>query len=260
MKRRTVLPLLAGSLAASCGKNSESKPLVVGMELTYPPFETTDAKGNPDGIGVRLAEALARHLGRHLQIENVRWEVIIASLQTGKVDLIISSLSKTPEREESIDFSDSYVTNGLCALVVKDSPLRKPEDFQNSKLRLAVKAGTTGETFSESAFPQSERIRLGEASDCVLHVIQGKADAFIYDQISIYQSWLAHKSNTRPILEPFRAENWAIGMRKGEALKGEINAFLAKFRAEGGFTRLADQYMKEERKAFEELGVPFIFH
>ena len=47
---------------------TDTKPLRVGMELTYPPFETKDAQGNPDGVGVKLAEALARDLGRPLKI------------------------------------------------------------------------------------------------------------------------------------------------------------------------------------------------
>ena len=49
-------------------------PLRVGMELAYPPFEMTDTQGRPTGVSVRLAEALARHLGRDLVIENIAFD------------------------------------------------------------------------------------------------------------------------------------------------------------------------------------------
>ena len=73
---------------------------------------------------------------------------------------------------------------------------------------------------------------------------------------------VAHESETtRPILEPIRSETWGIGVRKGQGeLLSEVNAFLKKFREEGQFDALADRYMASEKAAFEEKGVPFIFH
>ena len=95
----------------------------------------------------------------------------------------------------------------------------------------------------------------------MLEVVQGKADVFIYDQISIYKHWKQHQDTTRAILNPIREETWAIGIRKGEdELREQVNAWLADFRAAGRFDELADQYMAEEKKTFEEMGVPFIFH
>lgn len=253
------LVLLSG--LPSCDSPRDDETLVVGMELTYPPFEMTDAEGRPDGISVRLAEALGRYLNKPVEIRDIGWEGIIPALQTGKVDLIISSMTKTPEREKTIAFSDPYVTNSLCALVAKDSALRSPADLQSSGLRIAVKAATTGETFVEMHLQEAEIVRLTDAASCVLQVIQGKADAFIYDQISIYQSSLEHADKTRAILEPLREESWAIGLRKGDDdLRRRINAFLTEFREAKGFDALADRYMADQKKAFESLGVPFIFH
>lgn len=247
-------------LSVACSKRDVST-LVVGMELTYPPFEMTNAEGKPDGISVRLAEALGKELGQPIKIVDVGWDGIIPALRTGKIDLIISSMTKTAGREKSIDFSDPYVTNSLCALVGKDSDIRSIDDLQRPGLRIAVKTGTTGENYTESNLPMAKPIRLDEVSACVLQVIQGKADALIYDQISIYKSWQKHPESTRAILEPIREESWAIGIRKGEdELRNAVNAFLKKFRANKGFDALTERYMAAEKKAFQEQGVPFIFH
>ncbi len=247
------------ALTSSCSKR-DPNTLRIGMELSYPPFEMTNAQNEPDGISVRLAEALGEHLGRPIEIVDVGWDGIIAALRTGKIDLILSSMTKTEEREKSIAFSDPYVTNSLCTLVGKESPIQDPEDLKKPGVRIAVKGETTGEAYVNEYLPDAEVIRLDQASDCALQVMQGKADAFIYDQISIYKSWQAHPEATRAILKPIRAESWAIGLRHGEdALREEVNAFLAAFRAQNGFEALTDRYMAAEKKAFAEQGIPFIF-
>ena len=100
------------------------KPLIVGMELAYPPFEMTDPQGKPSGVSVDLATDLAKSLGRPVLIQNTAFDGLIPALKTGKVDLVISSLTATAEREKSIDFSDPYVSTGLC-LLLKRIPRRR---------------------------------------------------------------------------------------------------------------------------------------
>ena len=72
--------------------------LRVGMVLRYPPCEMQDKAGNPDGVGVKLAEALAKHLGRPLKIVPMEFSGLIPALKTGNVDLILSSMTATDER------------------------------------------------------------------------------------------------------------------------------------------------------------------
>ena len=85
-------------------------------------------------------------------------------------------------------------------------------------------------------------------------------DAFIYDQLSVYQHWKRNEATTRALLEPFQKESWAIGVRKGDdALRAEIDHALADFRANAGFEKLGNTWLKETKDAFRRLGVPFIF-
>src|SRR5690606_12137149 len=86
-------------LLGACGEPSgvdAPRPLVVGMELAYPPFEMRGPDNRPDGISVRMAEDLAAHLGRPLEIRDVEWDGIIPALQSGKIDAVISSMTRTP--------------------------------------------------------------------------------------------------------------------------------------------------------------------
>ncbi len=70
------------------------------MDLSYPPFETIDENGKPAGISVRISQALADYLGRPLRIENMPFVGLIPSLQNGRIDCIISSMTDTPERRQ----------------------------------------------------------------------------------------------------------------------------------------------------------------
>lgn len=246
-------------LVGGCQPPGE-RPLTVGMELDYPPFEMTDAQGRPTGVSVDLAQALAAHLQRPVKVRNVSFDGLVPALKTGKIDLIISSMTATPERAQSIDFSDPYVKTGICLLVNKDSPLQTTADIEKPGLTVAVKKGTTGQIYAHEHLPHAKLLVLDKESTCVLEVVQGKADAFIYGQLSIHRDWQRNRDTTRALLTPLRAEYWAIGIRKGnDDLRRQVNEFLHTFRAAGGFDKLSDRYLKAEKMAFAQMGIPFLF-
>jgi polar amino acid transport system substrate-binding protein len=243
------------------GHAADPKPLVIGMELGYPPFETVDKEGKPTGVSVGMAKALGESLGRPIEIKDMAFDGLIPALKTGKIDLIISSMTATEERAKTIDFTDSYVTTGLCLLVKKDSKIQKIDDLKaDPKAIVVVARGTTGNVWAtKNLKPNQIRVQDTEQNS-VIEVVQGKADAFIYDQMSVYKNWQRHPDSTRGILVPFETEHWAIGVKKGDdELKGQVNAFLKKYREEGGFEKLGDEYLADQKKAFKELGYPFFF-
>ena len=235
-----------------------AKPLIVGMELAYPPFEMTDTSGKPTGVSVDLATDLAKSLGRPVVIQNTSFDGLIPALKTGKVDLVISSMTATAERAQSIDFSDPYLSTGLCLLLKKDSAAKGIEDLDKAGVKVAVKKGSTGHLYATAKLKNAEILVLDKESAAVLEVSQGKADAFIYDQMSTYQNWQRNKATTRAILEPFQKEFWAVGIGKGnDELKGKVNAFIKDYRAKGGFDRLGERYLKEMKDEFKRLGYSF---
>lgn len=265
ISRRKCLSLaacLAPLVFAGCGKpagGGSAAPLRVGMELTYPPFEMQDKAGNPDGVGAKLAEALAKDLGRPLKIVPMDFSGLIPALKTGNVDVVISSMTATDERRQSIDFSEPYAFTGLALLVRKNSDIQSIDDLKKPGRTISAKATTTGETWAINHLPQAKRVVFEDQTACVLEVVQGRADAFIYDQLSIYQYARENPDTTRGLLKPFVEESWAVGIAKGnDDLRGKVNAFIEKFRAEGGFGKLGDQYLSEEKKFLESQGIPFI--
>jgi polar amino acid transport system substrate-binding protein len=258
--------LLLVALLAGCGGMSgvrgedAAKPLVIGMELNYPPFEMTDAAGNPTGVGVDLARALCDYLHRPIDLQNMPFEGLIPALKTGRIDLIISSMTATDERRKSIDFSDPYLNTGLAILAKKNSPIEGIADVDKPGMIVVVKTGTTTADYARDHFKNATVLPLEQDTACALEVVQGKADAFLYDQMSIYQFARKNPDTTRGLLTPFQKESWAIGIRKGNVdLEKEVNAFLADFKARKGFDALGDKYLKDDKEAFKEMGFPFYF-
>jgi polar amino acid transport system substrate-binding protein len=251
--------LLAVTLLLTACKKPASNTLRVGMELTYPPFETQTPSGQPDGVSVKLAEALAKDLHRPLKIVPMEFSGLIPALKSGSIDLVISSMTATDERRQSIDFSEPYAFTGLALLVGKNSPIQSIDDLKSPGHKIAVKSATTGESWATKNLPDTKRSVFADDTACVLEVAQGRADAFLYDQLSILRYANKNPATTRALLKPFTEEPWAIGIAKGNAgLLEKTNAFLKTFRATGGLDQLADQYLAEEKKTLTAQGIPFL--
>lgn len=251
--------LIAALVLCACSKKPHSE-LIVGMELAYPPFEMADTQGNPSGVSVDLANALGEYLHRKVVIQNIRFDGLIPELKVGKIDLIISSMTETPERAQAIDFSDPYLKTGLCLLVRANSDIQSISDADKSGHTIVVKKGTTGHIYASEHIKNAQVVVLEKEAACVLEITQGKADVFIYDQMSTYENWKKNPGTTRPVLVPFQQESWAIGIRKGnDQLRRQVNEFLADFRSKKGFETLGDRYLHEQKEAFKKLGYPFYF-
>jgi len=252
--------LVLGGFAIQARADDMGRPLVIGMELNYPPFEMTDASGTPTGVGVDLARALCAYLHRPIDIQNMPFEGLIPALKTGRIDLIISSMTATDERRKSIDFSDPYLNTGLAILAKKSGSIQSIADVDKPGIIIVVKTGTTTADYARDHFKYATVLPLQQDTACALEVVQGKADAFLYDQMSIYQFAKKHPDTTRGLLAPFQKESWAIGIRKGNTDLGtQVNAFLADFKAHKGFDALGDKYLKDDKQAFKEMGFPFYF-
>src|SRR5437899_10886429 len=85
--------ILLLSILTSCSLKPKST-LIVGMELNYPPFEMVDPQGKPTGISVEIANELGKFLEKDVQIQNIPFDGLIPALKTGKIDLIISSMTE----------------------------------------------------------------------------------------------------------------------------------------------------------------------
>jgi polar amino acid transport system substrate-binding protein len=262
--KKVLLIISALLVFTSCSKteNDGNKTLTVAMELQYPPFEMSNESGEPAGVSVEIAKALAKSLGREVKIENIAWTGLIPSLQTNKADIIISSMTITEKRAEVVDFSNPYIQSGLSLLIAKDSVVKSYRDMDKKGVIIAVKSGTTGANLAKEQFKNAEIRLFDEVSACVLEVSQGKSDVFIYDVLTVYENYQRHLKSTRMNIEslPGSEGYWGMAVKKGnsELLDG-VNKFIKEYQDNNGFNKLGDEYLGYIKTLFDDSDIPFFF-
>ncbi len=264
MKKILVIMLILAIIAiplTAC-TNNDNNELVVAMELAYPPFETTNTNGEPDGISVKMAYALGEYLDRPVRIENMAWTGLIPALTTGKVDIILSSMTITEERAKTVNFSNPYSKSQLSLLVSKSSTVQEFNDLKQEGKKLAVKIGSTGHTYAIANLPEKNIVVFEKETSCVLEVSQGRADAFIYDAMTIYKNAQQYSDTTVAVFTAFQKdyEYWGMALNKNdEKLLEDVNAFIKKFQDDGEMNKLADEYLGEIKTVFDDLELSFFF-
>jgi len=221
--------------------------LIVGMEVSFFPFEYANEKGEPIGFDVDIAQLAAKELGVEIEIKDMQFSGLIPALQSGKIDMIISGMTRTLTRSKTVSFTEPYFVTGLCALLSK----KKAPDTQdvkelNSPDRiLAVKLGTTGDLVTAKLFPKAQVNRYKEETACAREVVTGRADAFLYDQLSISKHQKENPDTTRALLKPFTYEPYAIAIRKGDAdFLGWLNLLLETIKSDGRYQELYQKYFQ----------------
>ena len=237
---------------ANTGDDSQPEAkttLVVGVSADYAPFEFMypDASGNMvyGGIDISVAQYVADELGLTMQVENMSFDNLLASLDKGDFDIVLSAMEATPERLENADFSDPYYTDVPPAILVKADAAdsyKTLADF-NGKSVGAQTATTKLDLVNdiEGATP----VPLSSVLDLVNELVYDKVDAILVDG-GVAQQY----ADANPDLviaeassELGEAAPYCIAVAKGDpkGLLDGINAAIAKMTAENKIeTFLAD--------------------
>lgn len=236
---------------SACAKDTRSTldqvlergELIIGTEPTFPPFESKNERGEYVGFDMDMARELAKDLGVTLRIKEMNFTSLPTALETGKIDVIISGMTATAERAESRSFTEPYFLTGLCLLVNAKSGITTKEDADGKKF--VVKRGTTGDINVKDLFPNAQVTRLETEAMCALEVVNGRADAFIYDQLSIVKHHQANPESTRALLEPLTKEPYAMAARLDDTkFVDRLNRFLRDIRADGRYEQMRQKHLR----------------
>ena len=162
--------------------NNTGKTLTVGTNAEFPPFEYIGNDGEPEGFDMAVIKAIGKAEGFNVKITNMEFKSLVASLATGSLDAVIAGMTDTPDRRQSVDFSDSYYTATQCIVVKKDSTITKLADLNGKKI--GVQLGTSGDTLvSDYEEDGSGTVveRYNKGNDAILALKQGKIDAVVID-------------------------------------------------------------------------------
>ena len=238
--------------------------LRVGMDLQYPPFETIDNR-KPEGISVDIAFALGEYLGKKVEIVNTNFCALIPSLESGEVDVIISSMSITEERARVVDFSEPYLYFQIISLVNKNFAQQNQltEDSTVEELLALENIRFIGLASQvSSSIPASYNKEVKQAtsmSTAIEDVVQGGSDILLMSGNPVADARNKNPETTMIIWDSFIASPIGMALKKGNTeLLDQINAFIATMAEEGGlYDQLTAKYDEEIRAILGGRGFEF---
>ncbi|WIM09836.1 transporter substrate-binding domain-containing protein [Enhydrobacter sp.] len=218
----------------------------IAIDLGVPPYGMTDEKLQPTGLDVETAQALAKDWG--LQFEHVPTTGAsrIPSLQTGKADLVISSLSYTAERAKVIDFSLGYAVLRTVIAAPKSVNVKSLADLDGKTV--ATVRGTTHDTQLTKEGPKGMKlVRYEDDATEAQAFLSGQVDIFSTAEMIVPQ--IDKKNPARQVEMKFVLDNFklAIGVRKGEKrLLDEVNKWIVANIKNGRLNALNKKYFGDD--------------
>ena len=221
--------------------------LRVGFESGYMPFEMTDKRGNFIGFDMDFGRRLAKAMGVKFVPINTAWDGIIPALMTNKFDIIMGGMTITQERNLKINFSDPYIVVGQAILLNKklEGKVLSYKDLNDPKFILTSRLGTTGEQAIKKYIPKATYKSFETEAEAGLEVINGKADALVYDLPFcgiLYGS--QGKGKTVFLNKPFTYEPLAWAINKGDPdFLNYLNNFLRQSKGDGFYEKAYNKWI-----------------
>ena len=197
--------------------------IVIGVKGDYPPWGVINAKNEFEGWEIDLCAKLAEYLfndPKKVEYVAVTGGNRIPFLESGKIDIIWSTMGITPEREKVVDFSTPYFKSGVQILVKKGSPIKSIQDLKG-KTVITIK-GTTGAQGLEKLVPDATQVKFDKSSEALQALRDDRGVAFAQDDIFLYKVALENPEYV-VVGEVFAPTDWGVGFRKGEK---DIKAFV----------------------------------
>jgi polar amino acid transport system substrate-binding protein len=221
--------------------------LRVGFESGYVPFEMTNKKGEFIGLDMDFGRLLAKSMGVKFVPLNTAWDGIIPALMTGKFDIIMGGMTITQERNLKVNFAEPYIVVGQTILLNKKlkNQVISYKDLNNPKYIVTSRMGTTGEQAIKKYIPKATYKGFESEAEAGLEVINGKADALVYDLPFcgfLYGS--QGKDRTIFLSDPFTYEPLAWAINKGDPdFLNYLNNFLRQAKGDGFYDRMYKKWI-----------------
>jgi polar amino acid transport system substrate-binding protein len=262
-------PALAAEIEFSKGSALEGilqrGELRIGLEVGYMPFEMIDKRSGLRqkeirhggfrhkgrqlklmGFDIDIGIEMARALGVKAVFVDTLWTSIIPALNLGRYDIIFGGMSVTEARKKQVDFAESFMTVGQTVLLnaEHENRVQSYKDLNDPDFIVVSKPGTTGEEAVQRLIPKATYETANTEIEGAMRVLEGTADAFVYDFPFNAVFMVLNPSNQLVFLsEPFTEEPiaWAIRKNDPDFMKF-LNDFLSRIKADGRFDNIYQKW------------------
>ncbi|MCL6416983.1 transporter substrate-binding domain-containing protein [Aestuariirhabdus sp. Z084] len=224
----------------------QAASLRIGTTAQYPPF-TSQHQGELRGLEIELAQRLGQSLGRSVEFRIMSFAELIPALSNNSVDLIMSGMSVTAEREQRVLFTQPITHTGQVAIIHQRNIalLGEPWQLKRSGRRIGVKHGTTGEQLVAEQYPEAIVMSFNSIDQALAVLAAGEIDYVIHDAQT---SWLITQNREFNELislnQPLTKESiaWAVNPR-AVSLQQELNRFIAELKRSGELDQLVRKWL-----------------
>ena len=241
--------------ACSSSENSgdtQTKKLTLATSADFPPYEYVADDGSYAGIDVEVAGKIAEKMGMELEVVNMNFNSIVASVSTGKYDMGMAGLTVTEDRLQSVDFSNPYA-NGVQAIIVKEgSEIESVDDLyaEGASYKVGAQISTTGAIYFatdiEDGLTTCKLQEFNTGADAILALSSGKIDCVIIDNEPA-KSFVAANEGLKILDTEYTNEDYAICVAKGNTeLLDKINAALQELIDDGTVQSIIDKYISAD--------------
>lgn len=217
--------------------------MVAGNGGAYPPFDMV-IDGQLAGFDIDMGNEIARRMGVKIKWEKIDFSGIIAALTSKRVDLLITAMTKTPERAQRIGFSVSYYETGIAAALKPGVKIDSPKDLAGKVV--AVQVGTSGERYIRDNFGSvvKELKVFNEFPLAFADVEAGRADAVV-NTLPVVRYNASRRGNKLAIAGPWTSTDVGINVRlEDTALMAEVNRHLEALKTDGFLAKLDQKWFK----------------
>lgn len=242
--------ILAVSVLAGCGsekKEDAKKPLRVATNATFVPFEfkENDESKEYQGFEMDLLRAVAKEMGRDVEINNIAFSGIIPILQQGDMDIAAAGMTVTKERAQKVNFSAPFYESKLVILTPNESGIDSADAIAGKQV--AVQIGTTGAQYAEN---QGYTVKqFDNNSDVIMELQVGGSPAAILDKpVADYFLTQDGKGKFKVIEIPnTKSEYLAFAFNKKDTeLMKKVNDAMAKLKEKGEFQKLYKKWFNTD--------------
>jgi polar amino acid transport system substrate-binding protein len=251
MKRVLLIALvlvLAGGFAFAGGEQEEGRPekITVATDATWPPMEYINEDKELVGFDIDLMNRIAEEAGFEVEFQNTAWDGIFAGLGAGEYDAVISSVTITEERQETMDFSEPYLNAGQVLVVRKDTEgVTTLDDLEGEPVGAQI--GTTGAiAIQDHGGPELQtydEIGLAIADLANERLMGVVADTPIAANYALQNEEYA--DDLEIVGEAFTDEQFGVAVKKGnDEVLAMINEGLAAAKEDGYIEELEDKWLR----------------
>ena len=222
----------------------EPGKLIMSTNAAFPPYEMTTDSGEFEGIDIETAQAIAEKLGLELQIDDMDFDAALLAVQQGKADMVMAGVTVTDERQNVMDFTDSYATGIQSIIVKEDSDIASVDDLAGKKI--GTQRGTTGYLYCSDDFGDENVVAYDNGLTAVQMLNNGQVDCVVIDNAPA-KEFIAANPGLKLLDTAYVEESYAIGIGKGNTeLKDAINTALEELKADGTLQAIVDKYITAE--------------